>query len=132
MVIIHAVYTSTRLTLISAKINKRYELSRTSSFTFMKSLDKFDLAGDGRCDSSGYNAKDGTYIFMILPTNQITNFKVTQVSQVSSSNALEEYGFIQALQEIENEVRVSSITTDRHVQIKANLSHDITHQFDIW
>ena len=124
-------------------ITKHYELSRTSSFTLMKSLDKVDLAGNGRCEAPGYNAKYGTYTFMILPTTQIINFKVTQVSQVSSSTALEKYGFIQALQEIENEVRVSSITTDCHVQIKEYLKGrpDITHQsdhglsslwFDIW
>ena len=99
-------------------INKHYELSKPSIFSYMKTLDTVDLAGDGRCDSPGYNAKYGTYTFMLLPSNQIVNFKVTHVSQVANSNVLEKYGFLQALEEIENELPVTSITTDRHVQIK--------------
>lgn len=71
---------------------------------------------------------------MLLPSNQIVNFNVTHVSQVANSNALEKYGFLHALQEIESEVPVTSITTDRHIQIRAYLKgrEDIKHQFDIW
>ena len=115
-------------------INKHYELSKPSIFSYMKTLDTVDLAGDGRCDSPGYNAKYGTYRFMLLPSKQIVNFKVTHVSQVANSNALENYGFLQALEEIETELPVTSITTDRHVQIKAYLKNraDIKPQFDVW
>ena len=115
-------------------IYKHYELSKPSIFSYMKMFDTVDLAGDGRCDSPGYNAKYGTYTFMLLPSNQIVNFKVTHVLQVANSNALEKYGFLQALEEIENELPVTSITTDRDVQIKAYLKNraDITHQFDVW
>lgn len=121
-------------TILFPVINKHYELCKTSVFTYMKTLDNIDLAGDGRCDSPGYNAKYGTYTFMILPTNQIVNFTVTQVTEVANSNALEKHGFLTTLQEIESEVSVRSITTDRHIQIRAYLNSrdDIEHQFDIW
>ena len=38
------------------------------------------LAGDGRCDSPGHNAKYGTYSVMEVTTEKIVDFSVVQVS----------------------------------------------------
>ena len=100
------------------------------------SLEGIHLSGDGRCDSHGFNAKYGTYSFMQAVTNLILDFTITQFSQVSSSNAMEKFGFIKLLSSLENfGIKISSINTDRHIQIRAYLSKerpDIVHQFDIW
>ena len=52
------------------------------------------LNGDGRCDSPGHNAKYGTYTLLYDNTGKITAFSIVQVSEVTSSNAMEMEGFI--------------------------------------
>lgn len=115
-------------------INQCYVNQRENILSKMKTVDCIDIAGDGRCDSPGYNAKYGTYSFLLLETNEVVNFHLTHVRHVANSNAMELHGFKNALLEIESVASVKSITTDRHVQIKAFLKgrSDITHQFDIW
>ena len=95
-----------------------------------------DVSGDGRCDSPGFTAKYGAYTVMNTENDKILDFSLTQVSQTTSSVAMEKLGFVNVLEKIENEgLRIRSITTDRHVQIRAYLAKsrtDIIHQFDIW
>ena len=102
----------------------------------MKNRNCINLAGDGRCDSPGYNAKYGTYSFIDPETNKVIDFVLINVSQASSSVVMEKMGFVELLERIENfGLNIRSITTDRHIQIRAYLSKnrkDIIHQFDIW
>ena len=51
------------------------------------------LSGDGRCDSPGHNAKYGTYTMIDQHSDKIIDFQIVQVSEVSSSNAMEREGF---------------------------------------
>ena len=119
-------------------VNKIFEQKKLLILENIQDLspEGIHLSGDGRCDSPGFNAKYGTYSFMQAVTNLILDFTITQVSQVSSSNAMEKFGFIKLLSSLENfGIKISSITTDRHIQIRAYLSKerpDIVHQFDIW
>ena len=93
-----------------------------------------DVSGDGRCDSPGFTAKYGAYTVMNTENDKILDFSLTQVSQTTSSVAMEKLGFVNVLEKIENEgLRIRSITTDRHVQAYLAKSRtDIIHQFDIW
>lgn len=58
----------------------------------LKHSDPIDLCGDGRADSPGYNAKYGTYTLMEESTGKIFDFHLVQVTEVTSSNAMEAEG----------------------------------------
>ena len=51
-----------------------------------------NLCGNGRSDSPGHNAKYGTYSLMDEASGNIIDFSLVQVSEVSSSNAIENEG----------------------------------------
>ena len=59
----------------------------------------------------------------------------TQVSQVSSSNAMEKFGFISLVEKLETEnIKIRSVTSDRHRGLRSYLASerkDIIHQFDV-
>ena len=95
-----------------------------------------NLAGDGRSDSPGYNAKYGTYSIMNISTNEILDFYVVHVSAAGNSARMEKRGLEILLDKVKSyNLQINSITTDRHVQIRAfmkNENPDIKHQFDVW
>ena len=94
------------------------------------------LSGDGRCDSPGYSARYLTYSLLGQCTGKIIAMSVTQCTETGSSNKMEKAGFIKVLNKInKNQIQVTQITTDRHMQIKKYMREelpDICHQFDIW
>ena len=51
------------------------------------------ISGDGHCDSPGYSAKYCTYTMMLQETGEILNFHIVQVTETSSSVAMEKEGF---------------------------------------
>jgi len=51
------------------------------------------LSGNGRCDSPGHRAKDGIYTMIDQITDKIVDLQVVQVSEVTSSNAMERERF---------------------------------------
>ncbi|ROL48788.1 THAP domain-containing protein 1 [Anabarilius grahami] len=61
------------------------------------------LSGDGRSDSPGHSSKYNTYSFMDDSTNQIVRFEMMQVSQASSSVAMEPLAFKKGLEKILDE-----------------------------
>ena len=64
------------------------------------------LAGDGRCDSPGHNAKYGTYSVMEVTTEKIVDFSLVQVSEVANSNAMEKEGLKRCLEFLERDGQV--------------------------
>ena len=58
----------------------------------LKHSDPIDRCGDGRADSPGYNAKYGTCTLMEESTGNIIDFHLVQVTEVTSSNAMEAEG----------------------------------------
>ena len=74
---------------------------------------------DGRFDSPGYPARDGTCSLMNTETNMIVDFQV--VSQAGNSNRMEKYGLEVLLKKLINlNVPITtSLTTGRHTQIRA-------------
>ncbi|XP_077347750.1 uncharacterized protein LOC143996532 [Lithobates pipiens] len=108
-------------------LNVKEELTGTPLF----------LIGDGQCDSPGFCAKYTTYTFMDIYSKKIVDFELVQVSQTTSSVAMEKLGFTIALDRIlENEYDVQFVGTDRHTGIRKLLTttkyENINHQFDIW
>ena len=68
-------------------------------------------------------------------SGDVVAFNVVQVSEVSSSNAMEKEGFSRCLQDLEEKgIMINRIATDRHVSIrsmKKDFPH-INHQYDVW
>ena len=117
-------------------IHKHFILQQEDVFARLIASDGVDLIGDGRCDSPGHSAKYGTYTFMDIETGEVIDFMVIHVGQVTHSNNMEKFGFVKLLDKFdETGIKIKSITTDRHVQIRAYMKkqrRDISHQFDIW
>ncbi|XP_077345647.1 uncharacterized protein LOC143989399 [Lithobates pipiens] len=95
------------------------------------------LVGDGQCDSPGFSAKYCTYTFMEQRSKKIVDMEVVQVTQSTSSVAMEKFGFQKCLDRIrEANLEVHIIGTDRHTGIRKLLKSPeyerIIHQFDIW
>ena len=59
-----------------------------------------NLNGDGRCDSPGHSAKYGTYTLMDKDSGKVVAFSVVQVSEVTSSNAMEKEGFKRCIESL--------------------------------
>ena len=95
-----------------------------------------NVAGDGRCDSPGHSAKYGTYSLMDESSGKVVDFSLVQVTEVSSSNAMEYKGCKRSLKKlIKNKIPVRCLTTDHHVTITARMKSDfpkIKHQYDVW
>ena len=74
------------------------------------------LAGDGRCDSPGHNAKYGTYSLIEVTTEKIIDFSLVQVSEVANSNCMEKEGLKRCLQFLEEDGQVIMLlATDRYM-----------------
>ena len=116
-------------------INEVWEKEQDTVFNDLEGKDLW-LSGDGRCDSPGHNAKYGTYTMIDQNTDKIVDFKVVQVSEVTSSNAMEREGFARCMENIQDKgANVKVVATDRHVSIKADMKRnypDVDHQFDVW
>jgi len=117
-------------------VNDLWEKMQEDIINDIKAKPLLKLNGDGRCDSPGHNAKYGTYTLMDSDTSKVVEFKVVQVSEVSSSNAMEKEGFERCLTSLnEEEVSIHTITTDRHIGINSAMDKvhtDIRHQYDVW
>ncbi|CAM4572169.1 unnamed protein product [Leuciscus chuanchicus] len=94
------------------------------------------LCGDGRSDSPGHSCKYTTYSFMDDSSSQIVVFDLVQVSQATSSVAMEPMGFRKALERLLDEgIDIKVVTTDRHPSIRKLMREEypnIIHQFDPW
>ena len=95
-----------------------------------------NLNGDGRCDSPGHSAKYGTYTLMDDDSGKVVAFSVIQVSEVTSSSAMEKEGFQRCIKSLEDDrVQIDRIATDRHVSISSFMNKErpqINHQYDVW
>ena len=57
---------------------------------------------DGSCKRPGQNPKHSTYTMIDQNTDKIVDFKVVQVSEVTSSNAMEREGFPRCMESVRN------------------------------
>ena len=94
------------------------------------------ISGDGRCDSPGYSAKYCTYTLMLQESGEIVDFRVVQVTETTSSVAMEKETFRHCIDGLRDTgLKVSMVATDRHTGIAAlcrTVYPEINHQFDVW
>ena len=116
-------------------VNKAWKEERSSVLDEVKSNGPVNLIGDGRCDSPGHNAKYCTYT-MMTDEGKVAAINVVQVTEVTSSNAMEKEGFERCIQDLASEeVTIMRIATDRHTSISSSMKKDhgeIDHQYDVW
>ena len=80
-------------------VNKAWNEEKTSVLDAVKRDGPVNLIGDGRCDSPGHNAKYCTYT-MMTDEGKVAAFNVVQVTEVTSSNAMEKEGFERCIQDL--------------------------------
>ena len=91
--------------------------------------------GDGRRDRPGHSAKYGTYGIVDMNSSKVLDFSLVQVTEVRNSNAMELEGLKRCLDHLQEEqVVISKLATDRHVQVRAHMKKErpqIKHNFDV-
>ena len=77
---------------------------------------------------------NGTYSLMDEAPGNIIDFSLVQVSELSSSNAMENEGCLRSLNKVVGQnVNIRSLATDRHTTITAEMTvPSIIHQYDVW
>ncbi|ELT88692.1 hypothetical protein CAPTEDRAFT_202036 [Capitella teleta] len=93
------------------------------------------VGGGSRCDSPGHCAKFGSYYLMDLQSGKIIDVQVVQ--QRSGWLLPHGVGRPQTLLEDPDRVKVKTLDTDRHVQIRSYIKKDVEmkdvdHRFDVW
>ena len=122
--------------IIFPVVQKAWRKNQAEVVKQLKQTKSVDLCGDGRCDSPGHSAKYGTYTLMDEKSNLIVEFSLVQVTEVSSSYAMEYEGCKRSLESvIKKKVPIRCLTTDRHTTITAKMRTvfpTINHQYDVW
>ena len=117
-------------------VAQAWKINQASVIDALHLVGSVDLCGDGRCDSPGHSAKYGTYTLLDENTGKIPAFSVVQVTEVTSSNAMEAEGCRRALDSmLASNVQVRCLTTDRHVTVTSEMRKKyprIKHQYDVW
>ena len=115
----------TQLKYLFPVVSEAWEAESNNQINKLISKDAVNLDGDGRCDSPGHCAKYGTYTLMDEDTGNVVAFNVVQVTEVSSSDAMEKEGFTRCIEMLEGKgVNISRVTTDRHVSISSRMAKD--------
>ena len=116
-------------------LNSFYKRSRSKIINISTTREENNFIGDGRSDWSGYSIKYGTYSLMSTDLNEIVDFFVVHVSTAGNSSRMGKKGLQTLLEKYSNLIKITTLTTDRHVQIRSFLSREypeILHQFDVW
>ena len=117
-------------------LNITYKSIRKTLITENVNSTENHFSGDGCCDSPGYSAKYGTYSMMNTASNKVIDFHVVHVSTAGNSSLMEKTGLQILLEKFSKlKINITSLTTDRHTQIRAMMRDfyaAIMHQFDIW
>ena len=115
-------------------LNSFYKQYQSKIINICTTREQNNFIGDGRSDSPGYSAKYGTYRLMSTDRNKIVDFFVVHVSTAGNSSRMEKKGLQTLLEKYSNSIKITTLTTDRHVQIRSFLSREypeILHQFDV-
>ena len=131
-----SVFYDTQKRFLFPVVNEAWENEQQLVRQELAVRDAVNLNGDGRCDSPGHNAKYGTYTLMDDDSGKVVAFSVVQVTETTSSNAMEKEGFKRCLESLEGDgVHINRIATDRHVSISSYMDKErpeINHQYDVW
>ena len=100
--IIESVFYDTQQRFLFPVLNQAWENEQQMVRQELINKSVINLNGDGRCDSPGHNAKYGTYTLMDDDSGTVVAFSVVQVSEVTSSNAIEKEGFKRCIESLES------------------------------
>ncbi|KAJ8333729.1 hypothetical protein SKAU_G00410480 [Synaphobranchus kaupii] len=134
-------YYAIQSTYLIPVINFAYKENQQQLMTRLKhdqtAEKRLELCGDARCDSPGYSAKYSTYSFMHDLTKEIVHFELLQVTDSTSSVAMETDGLKKGLNHLlyTEELHVDLLTTDRSTSVRKVMREEyrvITHEFDPW
>ena len=127
---------STQNKFLFPVINNAWDSSRAGVIQELQQAPHVDICGDGRCDSPGHSAKYGTYSMLDEKSGKVIEFSVVQVTEVTSSNAMEYEGCKRTLNALlQDNIPVRCLTTDRHTTVIARMRSEypnIKHQYDVW
>ncbi|ELU04793.1 hypothetical protein CAPTEDRAFT_74351, partial [Capitella teleta] len=96
------------------------------------------VGGDSRCDSPGHCTKFGSYSLMDSQSGKIIDVQLVQSNEVGGSYHMELEGLKCCWKTLtKNRVKVKTVVTDRHVQIRSYIKKDVAmkdvdHRFDVW
>ena len=116
-------------------LNRFYKRYRSKIINICITTEENNFIGDGPSDLPGYSAKYGTYSLMSTDLNKIVDFFVVHVSNSGNSSRIKKKGLQTLLEKYSNSIKITTLTTGRHVQIRSFLSSEypeILHQFDVW
>ena len=129
-------YYTTQKAILFPVVQHTWIKSQTAIVKKMKKSRSIDVCGDGRCDSPGHSAKYGTYTLMDEKSNLIIEFSIVQVTEVTSSNAMEYEGCKRVLNSsIKKKIPIRCLTTDRNTTITSKMRTNypkIKHKYDVW
>ena len=113
-----------------------YEIQKKlSSQLFRRPREKPSRSCEATEANCGHSVKYGTYTLMDEKSNLIIEFSLVQVTEVSSSSAMEYEGCKRSLNSlIKKNVPIRCLTTDRHTTITAKMRTvfpTINHQYDV-
>ena len=131
-----SVFYNTRQRFLFPVLNQAWKHEQETVRQELVNKGAININGDGRCDSPGHSAKYGTYTLLDDDSGKVVAFSVVQVSEVTSSNAMEKEGFKCCIESLEDDrVQIDRIATDRHVSISSFMNKEhpqINHQYDVW
>ena len=113
---------SIQKTLLFPTLNSFYKRYRSKIINICTTREENNFIGDGRSDSPGCSAKYGTYSLMSTDLNKIVDFFVVHVSTAGNSSRMEKKGLQTLLEKYSNSIKITTLTTDQHVQIRSFLS----------
>ena len=105
-------------------LNSFYKQYRSKIIFICTIRDENKCNGDGQSDSPGYTAKYGTYSLMSTDLNKIVDFLVIHVSTAGNSSRMEKKRLQTLLEKYSNSIKITTLTTDKHVQIRSFLSRE--------
>ena len=113
---------SIQKTLLFPTLNSFYKRYRTRIINICTTREGNNFIGDGRSDSPRYSAKYGTYSLVGTDLNKIVDFFVVHVSTAGNSSRIGKKWLQTLLEKCSNSVKITTLTTDRHVQIRSFLT----------
>ena len=99
-----SVFYDTQQRFLLPILNEAWENEQQMLRQELEVKDAINLNGDGRSDSPGHNAKYDTYTLMDDDTGKVVAFSVVQVTEATSSNAMEKEGFKRSLESLDGSI----------------------------
>ena len=122
-------FCSIQKTLLFPTSSSFYKRYRSKIINICTTAGKNDFIGDGQSDSPGYSAKFATYSLMSTDLNKIVDLFVIHASTAGNSSRMEKKGLQTLLEKYSSSIKITTLTIDRHVQIRSFESREYLEIF---